>query len=310
MANDIIRRSNRFAIVIITFNPDLETLQYFKTLATDNATSFVIDNSDQAIDFSLLENEKNIRITRYGKNLGLARALDDGIEQAASDNISDIFLFDQDTRTEDDFFSNMLSFKEKHADDNYCVYAPDFLDTNSNTHAKFSVLDRFRWHTVVCDGSQTLTTTFAITSGSLIDYDIYKKIGGFDTRYFIDHIDSEYCVRAARAGYDVIINCSSLLKHAIGTRTIHSLLGLTIKPNHHNATRRYYIARNGMHMTLKHGIRYPSVVTLHIARIGHEVLSIIFYEKQKIRKLLAMIIGTFHGIIGKLGECSNRVITK
>ena len=308
MANDIIRRSNRFAIVIVTFNPDLETLQYFKTLATNGSSVFIIDNSDRDIDFSNLAQIDNLHITRNGKNLGLAWALDDGIEQAAEKHIFDIFLFDQDTRVEDDFFDKMLAFKNNHGNDRYSVYAPDFIDTNSNTHAKFSVLDRFRWHTVDCRQSSTQTTTFAITSGSLINYGIYKKIGGFDTRYFIDHIDTEYCVRAARAGYKVIINCMVQLRHSIGSRTVHKFLGLTIKPNHHNAARRYYIARNGIDMMKKHGLRYPSLLTLHVAIISHETLSVLLYEDQKLKKLFAILVGTIHGFTGKMDECKSSLI--
>lgn len=308
MENDIATHTNSFAIVIVTFNPDSETLKYLNTLNTNNATVFIIDNSNHDIDFKNLKQTDNIQITRYGKNLGLAFALNDGIEQAAEQNIHNIFLFDQDTRVDDDFFNNMLAFKENNSDEAYSVYAPDFIDTNSNTHARFSILNRFSWHTVECNQSATQVTTFAITSGSLIDYETYKKVGGFDTRYFIDHIDSEYCVRAAKAGFKVIINCKALLRHSIGDRTVHRFLGLTIKPNHHDASRRYYIARNGMHMTIKHGFRYPSLMTLHIARIGHEVLSVLFYENQKFKKMLAIFIGTLHGVIGKLGQCKNTYI--
>ena len=310
MVNDIVAHPNNFAVVIVTFNPDLETLIYFRTLATDGASVFIIDNSDGDIDFSSLAQIDNLHVTRNGKNLGLARALDDGIEQAAEKHVLDIFLFDQDTRVEDDFFDKMLAFKNNHDNDRYSVYAPDFIDTNSNTHAKFSVLDRFKWHTVDCRQSSTLTTTFAITSGSLINYGIYKKIGGFDTRYFIDHIDSEYCVRAAKTGYKVIINCQALLQHSIGDRTVHRFLGLTIKPNNHNASRRYYIARNGMHMTMKHGFRFPSLMTLHIAIIGHEILSVLLYENQKFKKMFGIFLGTLHGLFGKLGECTNQFIIK
>jgi len=179
------------------------------------------------------------------------------------------------------------------------------LDTNSNTYAKFINLTKWSWNTLSCKDNPTkdvLFVDFAITSGSLLDYNKYKENGIFREDYFIDHIDSEYCLRASTNNLKIAVNCEICIRHQIGQRTKHKFLGLTIKPNHHDASRRYYIARNGIRTILKYYRRYPSVVSLNFARLVHETISILLYEKHKINKIAALICGIFDGFIGRMGQ--------
>ena len=143
---------------------------------------------------------------------------------------------------------------------------------------------------------------FAITSGSLIDYQKHLKVGPFRDDFFIDHIDSEYCIRVSLHNYKIAINCSSQLKHKIGDRTVKKLLGITIKPNNHSPLRRYYIARNGLYICFKYGWFWPSIVFLNFARLAHELISVIFFEDNKFKKIYALMLGVYDAIAGRMGN--------
>jgi hypothetical protein len=44
------------------------------------------------------------------------------------------------------------------------------------------------------------------------------------------------------------------------------------------------------------------------ARLAHEYLSIILFEQEKCRKLLASGLGIVHGFTGKMGKCTREWI--
>lgn len=296
------------AIIIVTYNPDKDTLSYIANLTGEQNQIIVVDNSTSSIDLALLEQQPQIEVIRNGGNLGLALALNQGVDMALEKGINDIFLFDQDSRIPEAFIEKMLAFKREKAEDDCVVIAPNFIDTNIGTEARFSILEKWHWHNVSCsDRLEPLNVSFAITSGSLLDGRLYKKLGPFREDYFIDHVDSEYCLRASTQNMKIQVNCNVTLRHTIGARTIKKFLGITIKPNHHSPVRRYYIFRNGTRVSIEYGKNIPSVISLNIARLIHEILSVLLYEHSKWKKIKAMMIGLWHGIVGHMGPAPTKV---
>lgn len=298
----------KFACVVVTFFPDSETISNLKRLAKICPLLVIIDNTPHTASLTFGEDQTNIVLRKYGKNRGLAKALNDGISIAAKKGFEDIFLLDQDTRPTDDFFHQMLDFKEKmeKATGLQAMYVSNFWDRNSHSFARFPLLRRFCVRHLSC-GPKPLGhqdgALIAITSGTLIDYATYQRIGPFREDYFIDFIDNEYCLRASRLGCKVFVNCAVSVNHSIGCRSKRHLLGIPVKPNNHLPVRRYYIARNGVRTAIDHFGSYPSFSALLLARLAHEIASILFFEKNKGNKLKALLVGFFHGISGKMGEC-------
>ncbi|GAB4295939.1 MAG: rhamnosyltransferase [Thiohalomonadaceae bacterium] len=297
------------AIIIVTYNPDKETLDYIRDLSSKENHIIVVDNSTRPIDFSLLEHCPALRLIRNGGNLGLATALNRGVQSALAAGINEIFLFDQDSRVPSGYIENMLLFKRDTAEKDCVIVAPNFIDTNIGTEARFSILNKWRWHNMSCsDTSSPMYVSFAITSGTLLDGTLHQKLGPFRDDYFIDHVDSEYCLRAISNGMKIKVNCAVVLQHTIGSRTMRKLLGITIKPNNHPPVRRYYILRNGVRTAIEYGWRYPSVISLNFARAMHELLAIVFFENNKRKKLAAVLVGTWHGIVNRMGPAPTSIV--
>ncbi|RLI53890.1 MAG: hypothetical protein DRP09_14610 [Candidatus Thorarchaeota archaeon] len=297
----------KFACVAVTFFPDSDAIKNLNRLAKICPLLVIIDNTPHPSSLTLEEDEPNIILRKYRKNKGLAKALNDGICIAAERGFENIFLLDQDTWVTDGFFHHMLDFKEKMEKSTgvQAIYASNFWDRNSYSFAKFPLLEKFWVRHLSCTagplGHQD-GALIAITSGTLIDYTTYHKIGPFREDYFIDFIDNEYCLRAARHGCKIFVNCAVSVNHSIGYRSKRRLLGVTVKPNHHLPIRRYYIARNGVRTAIEYFRSYPSFSALLLARLAHEIASILFFEKNKGNKLKGLILGFLHGISGKMGE--------
>ena len=295
------------ASVIVTYFPDIDSIESIGRMADRCKKIIVVDNTPGNEPFAFSSRE-NITVVRSGSNQGLASALNLGMESAEKEGWEDVFLFDQDSRPADHFFTRMLAFKSDV--DNFfedtAFYVPNFYDRNSHTFAKFPLLSRFTVSHVVCDDIPSIKESQAlisITSGMLITCSRYRQVGPFRDDYFIDFIDNEYCLRASVKGLKVAVNCNALIDHAIGNRSVHRFVGLTVKPNRHPPARRYYIARNGVRTAIDFRGRFPSYIPLFTVRMVHEILSILLYENKKVKKVKAVILGFYHGFIGKMGEC-------
>ncbi len=59
-----------------------------------------------------------------------------------------------------------------------------------------------------------------ITSGSFVQLDILREIGGFKDELFIDSVDDEYCMRARDHGFAIIEATAFGTEHKIGAPRI------------------------------------------------------------------------------------------
>jgi rhamnosyltransferase len=289
----------KISAVVVTYNPVSEHLENIFRLGSQFDKVYVVDNSTEKTDLltKLLHNSKFELINLNG-NLGIAKALNVGLSKACLE-YDYCVTFDQDSKLKVDFSSEMKK-RLNYVDSNTAILAPNFFDRNSKSYATFSLLTKWQCKNFNANPNikKLLPSSFAITSGAFINLNIYMKIGPFKDEYFIDHVDSEYCLRAKRNGYKIFIAQDVVLNHSIGERTKHNLLGLTIKPNHHNAQRKYFICRNGISMSKEYFNDYPSYSFLTFARLVHEVIAIVFFEKNKLNKSKAMLFGFYDAIKG------------
>ena len=60
---------------------------------------------------------------------------------------------------------------------------------------------------------------FVCSAACMFRRDIVKKIGSFDETYFYPHEDTDFCWRAALAGYKIIYNPAAIAWHGVGETT-------------------------------------------------------------------------------------------
>lgn len=279
----------KFGAVIVLFNPSCSIMEKVEQIVSDESEFVFVDNS---LTPNEIRNEK-VKYIHNKNNGGIAGAFNMGISYLYSKGCDFVFTFDQDSIIPANFFSAMKLFiAEKKAE----IVCPNFFDVNSKTYATFVKLKKFSYHVV----DRPETTAFAISSGMGISKEVWNKLGKFKEEYIIDHVDTDYCLRAMGKNINIYVNYDVCLEHSIGNRTVHKLLGITIKPNHHSAVRKYYIVRNGTHLSFHYFFRYPSYFYLNFLRVIHESVCVLFYEKCKIVKVKAVIKGLVHSVIGRL----------
>lgn len=249
---------------IVTYNPDIARLKENYAHISGQVDFVVIcDNGSSNIDdvVAVLTGEQDT-VIRLDENKGIAYALNRLCEYAKDKGYKWILTLDQDSVCPYDMISNL----SKHCSDEISVVGPRILYKGNEDHsAKYiDVIENPEW---------------VITSGSLTNTSVWYEIGGFDDALFIDKVDTDYGIRANRAGHKIVRDNSIVLEHELGNLDCRSVLGRTIYVTNHSPMRVYYQCRNIYYLSRKIGLKHPFIETLKIK------IKVLLYEKNKAEKL-------------------------
>jgi rhamnosyltransferase len=62
----------------------------------------------------------------------------------------------------------------------------------------------------------------------------------------------------------------------------------------------YYSARNCIHISRRYGAHFPILLLINIITIQQSI-SVILYEENKLKKMVAMVAGVIDGLRGRYG---------
>ena len=111
----------------------------------------------------------------------------------------------------------------------------------------------------------------------MVSVDTLNQVGLMRDEYFIDYVDTEWCLRAESLGFKNYISSKAIMKHTIGDNVINlKVINVPV----HSAFRRYYRVRNAFLM-----LREPHIPTLLVVReivfsFIHQII-LIFTQKSK-----------------------------
>jgi len=97
------------------------------------------------------------------------------------------------------------------------------------------------------------------------------------------------------------VACRAHLEHRLGDRREASLAGLSMMPTFHSPARWYYMGRNRIPMIRMYAWRFPHWFTYEVVASIHGLLRMLLFEDRRREKLLAVMKGTFDGLLGRLG---------
>jgi GT2 family glycosyltransferase len=136
--------------------------------------------------------------------------------------------------------------------------------------------------------------------GFLIHRTLVGKIGLPDPGFFIAADDVEYCLRARRAGAEIIIAGRSQIEHPRSVVKTIKILGRTIRYLQLPPWKRYYDTRNRLLVARKyHGLQLfsrtlPGIFVRLAASCAH--------EPRKLQQLWAAFAGLVDGLVGRSGR--------
>lgn len=234
-------------------------------------------NSSETLVANLKANPK-VKILYSLQNKGIAWALNQGAQNAIKDNYKWLLTMDDDTSLGSGSVLELYNYAKNHP----------------QTHRIGIVASKHNGKRIYINGS----ILFTMTSGNLLNLDIYKAVGAFCELLFIDHVDHEYCLRLNSHGY-LICETDVLIVHSLGE--IKNLNYTNMKIVYHTGPRTYYIIRNGIVVSLKYARIYPIFVFITFKIISKEIIKSISLNKFGNGVLTYIYLGLIHGLSKKLG---------
>lgn len=303
--------------VVVSYNPDIERLgallqqlkaQVAHTVIIDNASNSQTEIGDFIAEYQ--ENDSvgnNLTLLKQTVNNGLGTAHNLGIEMALTRHYSHVLLLDQDSMPTDSMVSKLLSASQKLSQhQKLSAVGPTYQQESIGNKAPFIQFGKLKFKRLYCNqktgcDEPLIKTDFLISSGCLIATSAIKTIGQMDETLFIDHVDTEWFLRAKSKGYVAYGVCDAIMSHKLGEQSHRVKLKRERNVPQHKPFRYYYIFRNSI---LLYKRRYCSWQWKWNDFQRLIMIFVMYTIMQPPRKQnFAMICkGIMHGLQGKTGK--------
>ncbi len=302
--------------IVVTYYPERKTLlELVEALSSQVNSVIVVDNTPTQNDivWEILDgfttNSSELKIIRFGTNMGIAAALNAGIQVAFNEGFSHVLLSDQDSLPTRGMVSGLLSAEAANSSPIKKVGAvgPVYQDKVTNLTYPFQVHKKgalFYSHQHASSSLEDIECLTLITSGTLIKTNVLHKVGMMREDLFIDQVDIEWSHRATSMGYLLIGTGRSLLIHNMGDECLRIWYFGWRNFNGYNPLRLYYRFRNYI-LLLKApyiNLRWKIRSAVYFAVIFYAQ---IIFSSDRYLSFKAILSGIFDGFCGKTGSIGN-----
>lgn len=293
----------KLAAVVVLYNPDNSIKNNIGSYIDSVDKLYLVDNSDQKMSFKY--NNKKVKYIFNNKNLGIAKALNIGAQEAINEGFEWLLTMDQDSCFNNNDIDKMKEFLYRVRDDK-------FVQTIiSKKYSEIGLISPLHITAInPNDVSVGIDSPLNVmTSGNIINLKAYKKIGGFKDWFFIDCVDFDYCLNLRKHDYEIVRLNYVKLKHNLGNAVYKKVLFKQFYSLNHSSVRRYYMVRNRHYLYDLYKNEFPNYCKLELSRTKREALKIIICEKNKFKKIKAMYKGYRDYKKGVKGEKNEKQIS-
>jgi len=278
--------------VIVTYHPDSELLTRVEKIVPQVGQTLIVDNGSSTACVARLKEiagKLGVHLILNSANEGLARAINQGAQWAASRDYRWMLMLDQDTTVAPDMVETLVEVARRVPDvQRLAVVGSNFQD---------KVTGRLDTHAARPDDSAGMETVTAITSGSLVSLSAFEVIGGLRDDFFIDCVDHEYCLRARAHGFRVMITSRPIMEHPIGNFTYHRWLGRTVRTTNHSPARQYFMSRNLLILAREYARKEPRFIYQYSKGWLRCVVKLCLFEEGRLAKLKSILHGCLDGLL-------------
>lgn len=273
--------------MILTFHPEANTAENIKAILQQVEHIIVVDNESSEHSQKIFKGlpGASISFIYNEKNNGVAQGFNQGMRWGLQNGYDHFLLMDQDSQPKPGMVSALLDAEKKLIEQvgELILLGPQHEDFDRKIPSS---------HTSEIDRVPLL-----ITSGSLLSKKLIEKIGLYDERLFIDHVDHDYCLRVLKQGGVCVKVHSACLLHRFGEARVASFLGKSFFIQDYSPFRRYHMMRNRMVLYKRYGVFKGEWFWLDLRSATKDLVKLIFFEPRKKTKLLAVAKGIWDGIL-------------
>jgi len=139
-----------------------------------------------------------------------------------------------------------------------------------------------------------------ITSGMLVRRAALEKVPGFREDFFVDCVDTDFCLRIRRSGSRVVRDAALVLPHSIGSGRDHRLGPLNVRVLHYPAWRHYWIARNGLVLSREFFASERGFVITNALFMARWLVVTTLFDDRRRASVPAVLRGLLDGLTGRV----------
>lgn len=296
------RHNARIIAVVVTYEPDETLVRQVEALVPQVATVVVVDNGSTGAACELLYGLQNrVKLEFLGRNLGIGAAHNIGIGRARTLGATHVLLMDQDSVPFTGMVSELLK-AEKTLVARGCnvgAVGPLYRDPHVGKSWPFYRITRFGVRAFACHNESYLRCDLLISSGTLIRTQVIDEVGLMNERYFLEHVDTDWSLRARFAGYELFGICGAQMEHRLGDSVIE-LPVFRQRVQVYRPYRHYYLFRNSLLLWREQHACLAWKLN-ETKRLIYRLILFPFFVAPRRERLKFMLLGLWHGLLGRTG---------
>jgi len=258
----------KIASITVLYNPGKSFQGNILSYAGYVDDVIIINNSDnENSDITGIPgvSSDKLHIINYGKNFGIARALNDGTKKAIELGAEWILTMDQDSCFNPDEISRYIHRVKLQMPNNTSIAGPNHDDKPYNKKDNYFI-----------------DVDSVITSGCIFHKKVFEATNGFDEKLFIDDVDHEFCYHAKSLGFNIQQWLDIKLSHKLGNQKDTGIGIIKFgKRIFHSNIRLYFMVRNGLYIQKKYGKLFPISIKKNNTDLIHRIKNhLLFGEKR------------------------------
>ncbi len=226
--------------VIVCYFPNVEVLsQLCYAITSDGGQVILVDNTESPT-LTGQNLPSGCSLITLGSNTGIAHAQNVGVNSAIAAGAEVVAFFDQDSTIKTGFLTTLTSALSLGKPD---IVSPLYVDDTSNNALPSTKVSRHGVTSTVhhCDSLEPYLVDVVISSGTAASVEVFEVAGLFDEDFFIDFVDTEWCLRCRSKMIPIRVIPTAVMKNRIGSSSLS--IGLTTVFVH-SPVRCYYQIRN------------------------------------------------------------------
>ncbi len=294
-------------IIVLTWNEYNDTVECLESLGKINYSNYkiiLVDNGSRDGSIQKLRErfgkDEKVRIIANEKNLGFAGGNNVGIKYAMNKGADAVLLINNDTIVDPNFLTELVKAEKENKQAGilgskiYYEGDPKRIWSAGGKVSKLLTKGVHIGYDEIDNGQYDETKKRDYLTGCclLIKKEVIKKIGVLADDYFLYYEDTDYCLRARKAGYDCLYIPASKIWHKVSRSS---------KPG--SSSYIYYHTRNGLAMARRNGsplikfLTYLNCLFLFLKQIVKYV-----FMPAKRKWAVAVLEGERDFLLGKMGK--------
>lgn len=241
----------KVAAVIVAYGADTRALvPLLRSLKDEVAHTVLVVNPAPGLCAPLVTGELGLgasNLIQLPANLGLPAAQNMGIDRARQCGADAILFLDQDSLPEAGMLATLLNELNAHRarGEPLAGVGPVYTQPEGAPWPGFVTVGWTGFRRRSCGVNEgSVLADFLISSGTLVPMDVLSQVGELDGALFIDHADTEWCLRARHQGFVLRGVCEAHMQHTLGDRRQRVWWFGPRMVSLHAPFRHYYMFRN------------------------------------------------------------------